>query len=200
MLQLLLASKSPRRYALLGLLGVSFTTLKVDVDETQSLTLSPEDHIRALVEKKAKAALKELGRPLNQDEVLLTADTLIVFEDKIIGKPKHYQDFKEILKLLSGRSHQVFSAIFLKSREKEAYRLNQSKVKFAPLDNEFIDYYWRTGEPQDKAGGYAIQGLMAPFIEYIYGSCHGIMGLPLYELQDALHEMGYNYLHFLQEE
>lgn len=200
MLHLLLASQSPRRRELLGLLGIPFTTLKIEVDETQSLAHSPERHIHSLVITKAQAALKELNRPLKDDEILLTADTLLVFEGKIIGKPKDYQDFKKTLNRLSGKSHQVLSAIFLKSREKEAFRLNQSKVKFASLSHEFIDYYWQTGEPQDKAGGYAIQGLMAPFIEYIHGSYHGIMGLPLYELQDALHEMRYNYLHFLQEE
>ena len=200
---IILASQSPRRRELLALMGLPFEVLTAQIDEDTAPFTDPKTYVLAMARGKAELALdtlKKRGRALAPHELLLSSDTAIAIDDEILGKPVDFADFKAMMARLSGRTHIVYSAIALYGVEDEqngtmhsAIKLSENFVTFMTLPEGFAEYYWETGEPHDKAGGYAIQGLMAPMIEKIEGSFHAIMGLPLYELREALAELGYNY-------
>ena len=183
---LVLASASPRRSDLLNQIGVRFRQRVIETDETACEGESAKDYVRRVALEKARAVQRELGH----DEVLvLGADTAVVVDKMLLGKPVDFAHARQMLRLLSGRVHQVLSAVALVG-EHEAVRVSESAVWFRALTDAEIDSYWHTGEPQDKAGAYAIQGLGAVFVERLEGSYSGVMGLPLYETAQLLKDFG----------
>ena len=184
--QLILASASPRRLALLQQVGIVIRQQVAEIDETPLNNEAAEDYVVRLALEKARAV-----RQHSVDERLpvLGADTAVVVDGRLLGKPENLAHAREMLQLLSAREHQVMSAVAL-VRGREAVRLSVSRVWFRPLGKNEIDDYWRTGEPQDKAGAYAIQGVGAIFIERLEGSYTGVMGLPLYETSQLLQDFG----------
>lgn len=186
---ILLASKSPRRQELLKQIGINFKVIDIDIDESVISAETPLAYVERMAQQKALAArqlLKNVNLPI------LTADTIVTKHDKILGKPQNYEDFYRMMRVLSGTTHQVFSSIAIQYNEKTIVKTCISHVTFTHLSDHFIANYWETQEPQDKAGGYAIQGLMARYIQKIEGSYSGIMGLPLFELNEALNEIEYD--------
>jgi septum formation protein len=182
-----LASASPRRSALLDQIGVAHRVHPVDVDETARGGEAPEHYVRRLAVLKAETLWEKLAAA--QRQPVLGADTAVVLDDQILGKPCDENDCVRILRLLSGRTHQVFTAVALRASTCQS-RVNVSDVTFRQLADEEIRRYWRSGEPADKAGAYAVQGRAALFIERIAGSYSGIMGLPLFETGELLAAIG----------
>jgi len=184
--RIILASASPRRQELLRQIGVQFHQQVAEIDESLRDNESPAAYVTRLALEKARAVRTRLG----DDEVpVLGAGTVVVVDDEILGKPRNAGHAAEMLRRLAGREHRVFSAVALVGRH-EAHRLSQSRVRFRPLDEGEIAAYWRTGEPLDKAGGYAVQGIGAIFIEQLQGSYSGVMGLPVFETAQLLQEFG----------
>jgi septum formation protein len=183
-----LASGSPRRSALLDQIGVPHRVQPVDVDETARGGEPPDQYVRRLAELKAETLWQKLAAA--QRQPVLGADTAVVLDDEILGKPRDEQDCQRMLKLLSARTHQVFTAVALRASDGCQSRVNVSEVTFRTLADDEIRRYWRSGEPADKAGAYAVQGRAALFIEHIAGSYSGIMGLPLFEAGELLAAVG----------
>jgi septum formation protein len=183
-----LASASPRRSALLDQIGVPHRVQPVDVDETAQGAEPPDQYVRRLAVLKAETLWQKLAAMERQP--VLGADTAVVLDDEILGKPRDEQDCLRMLKLLSARTHQVFTAVALCASDGCQSRVNVSEVTFRKLADEEIQRYWRSGEPADKAGAYAVQGRAALFIERIAGSYSGIMGLPLFETGELLAAVG----------
>ncbi len=183
---LYLASRSPRRAELLRQIGVTFRPLPADIDETPRPDEPPAAYVRRMAEEKARAGLGMLSG--DDGAVVLGADTAVILDDRILGKPRDRQDAMRMLAELSGRSHQVISAVSLVGIGKQASRLQISTVRFRALAREEIEAYCRTAEPMDKAGAYAIQGHAAVFVEHLEGSYSGVMGLPLLETWQLLKE------------
>ena len=183
-----LASASPRRSALLDQIGVPHRVQPVDVDETAQSGEGPHEYVRRLAVLKAETLWRQLAAAGSQP--VLGADTAVVLDDEILGKPRDEQDCLRMLSLLSARTHQVFTAVALRASDGCQSRVNVSEVTFRKLAEEEIRRYWRSGEPADKAGGYAVQGRAALFIERIAGSYSGIMGLPLFETGVLLAAIG----------
>lgn len=187
---ILLASKSPRRQELLKQIGINFKVIDIDIDESSLPLEDPLHYVERMAKQKAMSVKEML---INVDLPILTADTIVTKNNLILGKPKDYDDFCSMMHILSDTTHQVFSSIALQSRGQIIVKTCISHVSFAHIPDHFISSYWATQEPQDKAGGYAIQGLMAQYIQKIEGSYSGIMGLPLFELSEALNEIEYNH-------
>ncbi|UCC55176.1 MAG: septum formation inhibitor Maf [Gammaproteobacteria bacterium] len=186
-----LASTSPRRHELLAQIGVSFGVLRVDIDEQHLPGEAPLDYVTRLALSKARA-----GKTLLEEGdycPVLGADTTVVADGTIMGKPRDRDDALAMLLRLSGRTHQVISAVALAGAH-EAVRVSTSNVTFRTLTAAECQAYWETGEPQDKAGGYAIQGCAALFVERLEGSYSGVMGLPLYETAELFKEFKINIL------
>ena len=181
---LYLASQSPRRRELLQQIEISFEILSIDVPEEQIPAESPHDYVTRVAKAKATAGWQADARRL--DIPVLGADTAVIIDGHILGKPKDEQDAIHILKSLSGREHQVLSCIALALADKIQTVISITNVKFRKLDEAEIAAYIATNEPFDKAGAYAIQGKAAAFIEKIEGSYSGVVGLPLFELQQLL--------------
>lgn len=182
---IILASASPRRSELLKQIGISHRIMAVDIDETPFANESPLAYVERVAAEKS-AACKAL---LNDNLPVLSADTSVICDDQILGKPIDLDHAISMLSRLSGRSHQVYSAVSLRG-DHHWQALSVSEVTFKPLRTEEIVAYWQTGEPCDKAGAYAIQGLASTFIESITGSFSGVMGLPLYETAQLLAKQG----------
>jgi septum formation protein len=183
---LLLASASPRRRELLQQIGVRFRQCVVPVEETPRDGESARDYVQRVALDKARA----VRRSTEADEVLVMgADTEVVLDDRPFGKPADLAAERDMLRRLGGRRHVVISAVALVG-EREAVRLSESAVWLRPLSDAEVEAYWRSGEPRDKAGGYAIQGLGAAFVQRLEGSYSGVMGLPLYETAQLLQEFG----------
>ena len=184
--ELVLASASPRRRELLGVLGVQFRVLPADIDESVSAGESPEEYVHRMALSKARVGLME-----SPESGVLGSDTVVVVDDRILGKPADRQDALAMLALLSGRSHRVLSAVALVDGEGVARRLSETKVSFRSISEDEAEAYWSSGEPADKAGAYAIQGKAAVFVREITGSYSGVVGLPLFETAQLLAEKGY---------
>jgi len=190
---LYLASQSPRRRELLSQIGIFYSVLSVDVDESVKNDEVAEDYVLRLAREKALAACK--AKKQNRKAVL-GADTAVVINGKILGKPENRDDAKRMLRLLSGKTHQVMSAVALASKAEHSPQvelssvLSVSDVTLKVLSNAEIEQYIDTGECDDKAGSYAIQGLAAAFITHLSGSYSGVMGLPLYETVELLKKAG----------
>jgi len=193
-MKLILASASPRRAAILRDAGYHFTVLSSAVDETPYPEESPEDLVLRLAQSKADlAAARSVG-----PAILIAADTEVVLDGQIFGKPRSSEDARRMLKKLSGRTHTVLTGVAL-VRLPNVERLTfveSTLVEFAPLSDEEITRYLSTGEPHDKAGGYAIQGYAARYVPRIEGCYFNVVGLPLARLQQALIELGWTEHYF----
>ena len=174
---LILASLSPRRKELLSRLALPFTVIPAEVDESGIRESDPERAVLALSALKAQAVAKD-----HPQDLVLGADTVVSIDGKILGKPRDRVDAKETLSLLSGRAHQVFSGFTLIKGEKRISRAVCTKVYFAPLKEEEIEWYLDSGEPFDKAGSYGIQGLGGLLVEGIEGDYFNVVGLPVSRL------------------
>jgi len=182
---IILASASLRRCELLAQIGVRFEQQVAEVDETPRRGEAPADYVARVALEKAQAVRRQL-RPAVP---VLGADTAVVVDAQILGKPRDAGHARSMLRLLSGRAHEVYSAVAL-AGGRVSVAVNCSKVWFAAIGDSEIEAYWRSGEPRDKAGGYAVQGLAATFIRRLDGSFSGVMGLPLYETARLLQDFG----------
>lgn len=182
-----LASQSPRRSELLTQIGVIHTPIRVDVDETPHRGEQPEEYVVRLARAKALAGQAKLNT--HNHPLVLAADTSVVVDGRILGKPKDRDDAMEMMRLLSNRSHWVFSGVAL-AGDGMASSISPSKVTFCAITPERAMAYWNSSEPADKAGGYGIQGLGSLFITRIEGSFSGVMGLPLFETAQLLMQAG----------
>ncbi|ODN42601.1 Maf family protein [Piscirickettsia litoralis] len=181
--QLYLASTSPRRRELLSQLHLSFQTLNPNINESIQSNEGADEYVLRMAREKAQAGLVQLP---GKNNIILAADTAVVCDEHILGKPIDQADAQKMLLLLSGRSHWVYSAVSCVNSYQQESILVKSKVYFRSLTEQDIMDYWQTGEPCDKAGGYAIQGLAAIFIERLEGSFSAVMGLPLFETNALL--------------
>ncbi len=184
MADIVLASASPRRLELLRQIGIEPIVRPAHIDESRREE-SAEAYVKRMALEKAQAIAADLG---DDSMIVLGADTAVVLDEATFGKPRDAADAAAMLHRLSGRTHQVLSAVALVRGDRQAVRLSETAVRFRVLDAAEIAAYWRTGEPADKAGSYAIQGRAAMFIEEIHGSCSGVAGLPLYETAQLLKE------------
>jgi septum formation protein len=185
--QIYLASRSPRRSELLKQIALPHTVLEVDVDETPLIGETPEAYVVRLARTKAEVGYTALaGRSILP---VLAADTAVVLDERILGKPRHRSEALEMLMDLSGRTHKVCSGVALTADQVD-YRISVSAVTFRRLTQVEIEAYWASGEPADKAGAYGIQGLGAIFIRELHGSYSGVMGLPLFETAALLRSAG----------
>jgi septum formation protein len=182
--QLVLASASPRRAALLSQLGLAFTVNAGDIDETRRPGEAVEDMVQRLALTKAEAAARGETLPV------LGADTVVVVDGTVLGKPADRVEGLWMLTQLSGRAHEVLTAIALVHGRRSEVRLSRSVVTFRPISAAEAEAYWASGEPRDKAGGYGIQGIGGIFAERIEGSYSGIVGLPLAETEALLQAFG----------
>lgn len=186
---ILLASASPRRSALLTQIGVPHAIHPVDIDETVQPGEAPSEYVYRLARTKAQTLWDRLS-PADRKPVL-GADTTVAIGANILGKPASAGELLQMLRRLSGRTHEVHTAVALCSDEGAQMRLSVSEVTFGALNDIEIIGYWESGEPADKAGGYAVQGRGAVFIERIHGSYSGVMGLPLFETAQLLQTIGW---------
>ncbi len=186
-LRLLLASASPRRKELLNQLGVHFSQKSVEIDETPFARESANDYVMRMAQEKADAAWSIWGE---QDLAVLASDTTVLLDEEILGKPTDFQHFQSIMHKLSGRKHQVLSSVVVRTEQKIKSAVSETHVFFCGLKDSDVEWYWNTGEPQDKAGGYGIQGLGARFVRRIEGSYTGVVGLPLFETAEILLNFG----------
>lgn len=184
-----LASQSPRRRQLLQQLGVEFAVIEVEVPEHRAADELPLEYVRRVARDKAMAGLAAIAESA-ADAVVLGADTEVVLDGEVFGKPRDAGDAVAMLGRLSGRTHEVISAVWLVARDRELAAVCVSQVRFAVLDASTIAAYVDTGESFGKAGGYAIQGRGAALVEHLAGSYSGVMGLPLFETARALREFG----------
>lgn len=170
---LVLASHSPRRREILAAAGIPFVARPVAVDETPLEDETAADHVLRLARKKALAA------PCSPGEVILGADTVVAVDGEIFGKPASAADAARMLRRLSGRTHEVLTGVCLRDAEREAAEVAITKVRFSALGEAEIDGYVASGEPMDKAGAYAIQGLASKYVEGIEGCYFNVVGLPV---------------------
>jgi septum formation protein len=183
-----LASASPRRRELLAQIGVRVALVAVPIDETRRVAEPPSDYVRRLAREKVAAARRAGGLP--PLAVVLAADTAVVCDAAILGKPGDEAAAVQMLARLSGVTHDVLTAVAVSSAAGESVTVSASRVSFRLISTAEAHRYWATGEPADKAGGYAIQGLGALFVRSLEGSYSGVMGLPLYETGQLLAEHG----------
>lgn len=188
-----LASRSPRRSELLARLGFAFGVLELDVPEHREPGEPPEDYVRRVAREKAGAGLLQVVA--NPGAIVLGADTEVILGDEVFGKPRDANDAADMLRRLSGRTHQVISAVSLVSPSREAQVASVSEVTVANLDEDAIADYLATGEWEGKAGAYGIQGHAQVFIEHLSGSFSGVMGLPLFETARLLRSFGISPTH-----
>lgn len=179
-----LASASPRRRELLTQLGVEFELVTSDIDETAYTAEQPAEYVQRVALAKAHAGLARL----KQKMPTLGADTIVVVQQQILGKPIDFADFQRMMTMLSGQMHQVMTAVALVDSKRSLTTLVQTEVYFRSISSAEILSYWQSGEPQDKAGGYGIQGLAARFVERINGSYTGVVGLPLCQTECLLQQ------------
>lgn len=185
---LCLASMSPRRRELLAQIGVPHTVAAAHVDESLLPAEQPADYVARLARLKA-ATVRQRGEALP----VLAADTTVVLEGSVYGKPSGRDHGLAMLAALAGRTHQVLTAVALATDRSVALCINSSSVRFRNIERAEIEAYWDTGEPRDKAGGYAIQGYGAVFVTALSGSYSSVMGLPLLETAELLRAAGLRY-------
>lgn len=183
---IILASKSPRRQELLKLLGVDFTIHTADIDETMDPDLPPEQEVARVGAEKAKAVAASCGT----DDIIIAADTIVVIDGQILGKPKSTADAVRMLNLLSGRRHEVMTGLTVLHGGSIQSRVVRTGIEFRTLSDREIDAYVATGEPMDKAGAYGIQGRASIFVRHLDGDYFCVMGLPLCPLAEMLRACG----------
>jgi len=190
--QLILASASPRRQELLDQIGVSYIVYPVDIDEMPKYEEIAEEYVIRVAAEKSAVCQQKLTTPLP----ILAADTSVVINGHILGKPENEEHAVQMLQQLSGNKHRVYSAVSVRGitpNSESLYHhqaLSITEVKFRTIEPKEIKAYWKTKEPQGKAGAYAIQGLGSVFVESISGSFSGVMGLPLFETVELLSKQG----------
>lgn len=184
-MSLLLASASPRRYQLLQQLGIDAQQQTADIDESVHPAENDRDYVMRMATGKAAAIAASLS-----EKTILAADTVISLDGQLIGKPRDFADACRIWQSLSGCWHQVLTGVVLHHQGRFFSALSCSDVQFTVISSAQMRAYWESGEPQDKAGAYAIQGYAAQWIPAIRGSYSGIMGLPLFETADLLRQAG----------
>lgn len=186
---LILASRSPRRAQLLRQINLPFEKIQVDIDESPLAGELPEPYALRLAEQKALQGWSQSAHLCNRS-LVLGADTVVVANNQILGKPVDQQDSMRMLTLLSANEHKVLTAIAVTNGDTLQSKLVCTAVKFCTLSAAQMTWYWHTGEPKDKAGSYAIQGLGGQFVTQITGSYSAVVGLPLYETHQLLSQMG----------
>ncbi|HEZ3638754.1 TPA: septum formation inhibitor Maf [Neisseria meningitidis] len=190
---LYLGSNSPRRMEILTQLGYRVVKLPADIDETVRQNEDPARYVQRMAEEKNRTALTLFCETNGTmpDFPLITADTCVVSDGIILGKPHSQAEAIEFLNRLSGKQHTVLTAVCIHYRGNAENRVQTNRVVFKPLSSEEISAYVQSGEPIDKAGAYAVQGIGGIFIQSIGGSFSGIMGLPVYETVSMLQDLGY---------
>lgn len=183
---LILASASPRRLELLRQIGVICRLAPQDIDESPHAGESANALVSRLAREKAAAALQQFAD--EPGAIILASDTIVVVDDEVLGKPEDQEHARKMLAQLSGRSHRVLTAVTVAGHARQASCVSSSSVTFRAISEAEISRYWQTGEPCGKAGGYAIQGLGAIFVQDLQGSYSAVMGLPLYETAQLLAE------------
>ncbi|MGM9640607.1 MAG: Maf family protein [Faecousia sp.] len=183
-MHIILASQSPRRRELLELMGLEFQVRVADIDETMDLNADPADEVARVSAAKANAVAA------GPEDLVLAADTIVVCQGRILGKPHSPREAREMLELLSGRDHQVMTGYTLRQGDKILTHTEVSHIHFRPLLPEEIHAYVETGEPMDKAGAYGIQGKAALFVSRLEGDYYNVMGLPLCALTQSLRDFG----------
>ena len=181
-----LASQSPRRRELLDQIGIAHRVLPVDIDERRLGNEAANNYVQRLAREKAAAGWQHLLDHQLELAPVIGADTAVVIDGDILGKPIDAADAVAILQRLSGRSHEVMTGVAVHSANGPQVMISCTRVWFRALDRAEIEKYWLSGEPRDKAGAYGIQGLAAKFIERIEGSYSGVVGLPLFETAELL--------------
>ena len=192
--RLLLASASPRRAELLVQIGVPFSTAATAIEETRQPGEDPQSYVLRLAEEKARAGRALAGRQENLWS--LGADTVVVAGGQVLEKPRDFNDYARMMRLLSGAEHRVLTAICLTGAAATYREIAETTVRFRTLDRHQIEAYWETGEPADKAGGYGIQGMGALLVASIEGSYSNVVGLPLETLAPLLARAGIAYWQF----
>ena len=182
-MELILASQSPRRKELLGLFRLPFTVKVADIDETMDFNKPPYDEVARVSRCKAEAVARK------NDDIVIAADTIVVCEGKVLGKPRDERDAKEMLSLLSGRDHQVMTGMCVIRGETTVTVTEVTDIHFRELSEAEIDAYIATKEPMDKAGSYGIQGGAALFAEKMVGDYYNVMGLPVCRLYKILQQI-----------
>ncbi len=187
--QLILASASPRRRELLDQIGILYKVLPVDIDETPFGKEVAVDYVKRVAAEKSKVCFENNYSSLP----VLAADTSVVIDGNILGKPKNKEHAVDMLKQLSGKTHSVYTAVSVRSLAQSDTHdciVSKTEVTFRTLSAQEVELYWQTGEPQGKAGAYAIQGLASVFVKSIKGSFSGVVGLPLFETAGLLSKHG----------
>ncbi len=198
MLELILASASPRRQNLLKGLGFTCTVLPQDIDESPLANEKPESLVKRLALAKAKAAIATLSE--TDHRLVIGSDTIVVCDEEILGKPKHKADGLAMLRLLSGRTHQVLTAVALLNHDKQLETMSVTNVSFKKLSDVESEAYWESGEPEGKAGAYAVQGLGVMFVDEIQGSYSRVAGLPIFETVNLFINFGIDIKAILQNQ
>lgn len=186
-----MASASPRRRELLGGLGLRFTVRAADIDETPRPGERPEETVLRLAREKAAARA-------HPGEIVLAADTIVLIDGELLGKPRDPEDARRMLAKIAGREHTVLTAVALEEpgKDRRVSETAASRVRMAPLDSEQIAWYVATGEPLDKAGSYAVQGIGALFVEEVFGNYTNVVGLPLPLTWRLFRGLGYELMEF----
>lgn len=183
---IILASQSPRRQELLRLLDVEFTVRTADIDESMDPARSPEEEVLRVGAEKAKTVAASCGA----DDVVIAADTIVVVDGHILGKPKDAADAVRMLELLSGREHTVMTGVTVRRGARVESRVVSTKITFRALSRREIEAYVASGEPMDKAGAYGIQGRASIFVRHLEGDYFCVMGLPVCTLAQMLRACG----------
>ena len=178
--KLQLASASPRRKEILENLGFVVEINPAHIDETPHPDETAENYVRRMAEEKNRAVQNQQNLPV------VSADTAVILDHQILGKPNDHQDAKRLLQLLSGREHIVLTAVCVSFQQHYLSDISKSTVLFTPLSDKEIETYIQTGEPMDKAGAYGIQGKGGMFVQHLSGSFTGVMGLPVFETGNLL--------------
>ena len=182
-MSLILASASPRRRELLGLFRIPFEIRVADIDETMDPAKAPYDEVARVSRLKALAVAREEG------DTVIAADTIVVCEGKVLGKPRSEQEACRMLRMLSGRDHQVMTGVTVVRKDRAETFTEVTDLHFRPLSEKEIADYVATGEPMDKAGSYGIQGGAALFCQRLVGDYYNVMGLPVCRLGEVLRQM-----------
>ena len=183
-MQLILASASPRRKALLSLFGIPFTVRAADIDETMDPEKPPFDEVARVSRSKALAVSR------GEKDIVIAADTIVVCQGKVLGKPHSEAEAASMLRLLSGRDHQVMTGCTILYGDRAETFTEVASLHFRPLSEKEIQKYVQSGEPMDKAGAYGIQGRGALLVEKIHGDFFNVMGLPVLRLSRMLAQFG----------
>ncbi len=185
---LILASSSPRRHQFIKQLGFNFIVISPDIDESVKANESPYEHVHRLACNKCHSISLE-----HYNDLVLAADTIVVVDNEILGKPKNQSDAKAMLLKLQGREHEVLTAVCVAKAGKQKSFVCTTKVVFAPLSEHIIDEYLKTHESDDKSGSYALQGIAAMFVMEVKGSVSSVVGLPVAQTRELLEDFGLFY-------